>query len=72
MAVTDPADAVPEADFHEQHIPLEADGAEVDDVDAALTGDTIIEVSEADLLEQHSVLPSDDDYPHGSVDDSAY
>ncbi|MFF0489669.1 hypothetical protein ACFYTQ_11680 [Nocardia sp. NPDC004068] len=59
--MTDPiVDAVPEADYVEQAVPVDPDD---DGDDLALPPEPALEAPEADVFEQSREVPLDDEYP---------
>lgn len=64
---SDPAAAIPDADQLEQQHPLAPSALTDPTEDELSAASALAAADEADLLEQHSPLPSDDDdddYPH--------
>jgi hypothetical protein len=59
---------VPEADAAEQQAPLDPD--DLPDAGDEEGGSVLDHASEADVLEQRQAVGGDEDYPHGSAEDS--
>lgn len=57
----------PEADFVEQHLPVEPIQDQDEEEVATDFGPVPVEANEADVLEQHQDVPDDDPYPYGEL-----